>query len=430
MLSIVALGALGTTPAAAQEHAPASFTIQLACFGVALQDPVIEEDGDEDTTVFITLHAAGEDEQEVASGEFEVLHQDWSWTFDAEAAHAGLVEADLDVRMQFVDSLLGNLRHPNASRKDARSWLTERAKGKDELAWTSRLLLRDLDQMTLHLPDALDDLSNELFLVEQLEARGKLRALRFGAHGASSDEGAEGSLEAWIDSAGNGAGVYPMAKIPGQELVSIELRLTPSGARLRILEPPHIVRTVPQQESHGEEQIWTTQLREYVGPDLVTILSANPDLTDRLPFVVRGTSSRSAFVIRRDVLGVYAQPPTVEDELRFGLAKDVGLQVVRIEPGTIAHCLGVSPGSIVLEVCGMTVRGKGGIADAFQCGPGSEVCVVWLDSSGRRQERTWQDGAVNVIAESFAIIEGEPEVEVTVEVKEVSPPKVDVPAED
>ncbi len=104
-----------------------------------------------------------------------------------------------------------------------------------------------------------------------------------------------------------------------------------------------------------------------------------------------------------DILGVHTRKLGPEMSTRFGLKGETGLEVVRIEPGTIAQILGVSPGSVVLEVCGSAITDEDGIASALGSGIGAEICVVWLDSTGRRQERTWRDGATKIMIESFQI---------------------------
>ena len=330
-----------------------------------------------------------------------------SWEFDPVATKANLCDSDLDTRLGNVDHFLGRLRSPGAPRQEIRLWLKSASTGSDEFAWTSRLLLRDLEQMALTLPDPLKELSENLVLMEKLDGLMGLKALHLeGLMEAPSAIG-HGGLEAWMESAETADAIFPMAKTPGQELMNLELRVSPSGARMRILEPPHFVGLAPTQGEGEGEQIWETELREYVGEDLAAILNEHPDLIRKLPFTVPGVHAVATAGLRLDILGVYTKELQPEICERFGLDGKFGLEIVRIEPGTIAQVLGVSPGSVVLEVCGRMIDSEGGIATALGGKIGSEVSVVWLDSTGRRQERTWRDGSSRVIIESFEIGERE-----------------------
>jgi hypothetical protein len=194
-----------------------------------------------------------------------------------------------------------------------------------------------------------------------------------------------------------------MAQTPGRELMTLEVRVTPSGARIRIMEAPHFAGTKPGANNGEDEQVWETELREYAGDSLFAIMTEHPDLISRLPFQVQGVVAPKQLALRTDILGVYTQKLMPAVSLQFALSEEKGLEVVRIEPGTIAQALGVSPGSILLEVCGTLIDGDSDIGAALGGRVDSEICVVWLDSTGRQHERTWRDGATSTFVESFTV---------------------------
>ena len=381
----LSLGAIAPTPAAAQGKVPSSAIVQIG----------LTQDGQSAVTV----------EKPRASSVLEV----YDWDFDPVAAKRGLCATDLDLRLAYADALLGKLRTSGAPRKEVRTWLTEASAGRDELAWTSRLLLRDLDQMTLELPDSLTDLSDSRLLVEKLVGKDGLsgpdglRALHLESEKPNPMPDLEEALEGWIGSAGTSETTFPMAQTPGRELMTLEVRVTPSGARIRIMEAPHFAGTKPGANNGEDEQVWETELREYAGDSLLSIMTEHPDLISRLPFQVQGVMAPKQLALRTDILGVYTQKLKPAVSLQFALTEGQGLEVVRIEPGTIAQALGVSPGSVLLEVCGTLIDGDSDIGVALGGRVDSEICVVWLDSTGRQHERTWRDGATSTFVESFTV---------------------------
>ncbi|MFT4711261.1 MAG: hypothetical protein ACI8Q9_002402 [Planctomycetota bacterium] len=318
---------------------------------------------------------------------FEQRDEAKAFGFDEVAARVALSEANLDVRMGYVDELLGQLRHNREARQVVRAWLVAEGLHNNELAWTARLLQRELDQMESVIAFEILDPNMERFVLG--DQRGALWSQ--GAADPKPESLVEEDLDVWMQSAKSRVNVFPSAPVASGELMSVELRIMPSMTRLRIMGTPHFAGTVEDANQPGPTQRWKTELQEFSGQDLASILNANPDLSSRLPFGLNQSKASPRVVLRTDVLGVHTRLLQVERGLELGLDANVGLEVVRIEPGTIAQLLGVDPGSVVLEVCGTTVEGTNGIANAIGGPVGSEVCVVWIDSFGERRERTWRN---------------------------------------
>ena len=367
LLTVGALLALSLAPIYAQESPGRGFAIQIG-------------EGEDSEQIHIELH-----------GSAQVFH------FDGVAARTALTEANLDVRMGYVDELLDQVRQDRGARQAVRAWLDSEGQSSGELAWTARLLLRELDQMESVIAFDVLDPNMERFV---------LRDLKRSPASVAPEPGllVEADLDNWMQTAKSRVNVFPTASVPSGELMSVELRIMPSITRLRVMGTPQFAGTVEDADDPGPTQRWSSELMEFSGQDLGTILKSNPDLASRLPFGLNQTKAAPRELLRTDVLGVHTRLLQLERGVELGLDANVGLEVVRIEPGTIAQLLGVDPGSVVLEVCGTTVQGTHGIAEAIGGPVGSEVCVVWIDSSGKRRERTWR----NVLQDlGTHVVEGE-----------------------
>ena len=305
---------------------------------------------------------------------------------------AGLVLDDLDAREAFLDGLLDDARRSPERLGLLRGWLGETAAGDGELAWTARLALRELDR-----PASADPLTRLLVGEELLLPDGRVLSIAMSEREVTG-EGPGVGLDAWVAGVTGGASRFPVASHELLGDCTLELRLGPDWASLRLLEPPVPTLLAPDTGAGadgGTLQAWTTRVSEYHGRSLAELVAKNPDLVGLLPFEVPGVAAAPPGP-RSDVLGVFARPLAEGRCVELGLSAGCGLEVVRVHPGTVAEVLGIAPGSIVVEVCGIEVRGPDGIQVAMGGSgahhPDEALCVVWLDAFGKAHRRTWKRG--------------------------------------
>ncbi|MDF1800070.1 MAG: hypothetical protein P1V81_12905 [Planctomycetota bacterium] len=328
-------------------------------------------------------------------------------TIDPDVLTVGLSIDDLDVREAFYDGLMADAKRSPQRHTELMFWLEDVAGGRGELAWTARLAKRELGRpigsdpllafsggpMVGAFGQVVDPQAWTLFLAQP--ADGRLMVEGQAPADASQGAGSDLQLEAWVERAMAQDNRFPVASLDALGDCTLELRIGPTWAQLRLLDAP-VLQLTPEDDSAGHEhQTWTTRVREFSGRDLAEIVRRNPDLVGMLPFEVPGLGAGSVSP-RTDVLGVWTQPLTDEHCSALGLPPGCGLEVGRVEPGTVAEVLGISPGSVVLEVCGIEVRGNVGIADAMHGAKEHHVedgmCVVWIDAFGRSHQRTWRRG--------------------------------------
>lgn len=326
--------------------------------------------------------------------------------FDGDAWAHELGVEDLDAREGHFERFLRQAR----GNREAIEWLrrTERDSSDRELAWTCRLLLRELHQNPFagvlpgwsqhQLPQGIFDpqigemqehldtlFEDQGFWFHATPGQGT----RLRLHNLQGGPGASGSAS-------------------GQ---SMRLEVGPDGAKLIITE-----------EVDGE-----TDTREYEGESLEAILEANPELKDSVgvldsmrfrhdsqtgaspwTFYGPGDDRGQRFLFRRsqpgqaqgsgsvrtDVLGVY--PGELDDQvaLRLGIDPGSGLYVHQTEPGTIAHLLGLSAGAVLLEINGIAIQSRDDLSHVLSIRPADgELNVVWVDAWGHRRSKTWRPEA-------------------------------------
>jgi len=314
---------------------------------------------------------------------------------DVPSLSKALSAADLDAREATLDALVTRLSLPTKDEgvTRARAWLEKTSLGQGELAWTARMALREVETKrtarTLFADPMLELLEPGHTGLRQVEVHTQPRM----APGASDEAD---SIEVWVDDVRGGMQMFPVEDLNELGGCTFELRCGPGDVRLRIVEPP---KSAPQTlDTDGDApQLWMTRVREYAGNSLVEILSEHPELGELLPFEVPGVPMVKG-ALRTDVLGVYTRPLDDAVRVSLGLPPGVGLDVARVEPGTIAQALGLERGSVIIKLCGRDVTGEDGVSSVLKEvrraaraeGAELEVEAVWIDAWGKRKTRTWR----------------------------------------
>ena len=270
--------------------------------------------------------------------------------FDAELWSARLTDADLDRREQAFEEAARAVRRSPAGRE----WLQETARGTDELAWTARLLLRELDRGGRGGQAFGSPLLGDPFAVDPFGADpfGGFFGGRGGAFGRPS-----------ILDAFDGLLGAPGARGQSQ---TFQFRMGPDGIQI--------------ETSEGVDGDRRTEV--YEADDLESLLRDHPELRDRF-----GLAPGEAPAIRTDILGVRVLPTDA------GGPGPEGLLVAETVIGTVAHLLGVERGSVLLELNGTALREVADISEVLGARPeGGEIRLRWIDAKGVDTTRVWRPG--------------------------------------
>jgi len=345
----------------------AAFAVTLAVAASALQQ---ERGADEDARADGLVPAPARDWQDQGS----------AYAFDAEAWKQSLGTPDLDARERSFERLVREARrHP-----EARAALEEWARASDvpELAWTSRLALREVRREpagTFRLGPlgpggpgggARDPFASFLQrfpsmtsphqLFEELE-----RELQDAFQGLPSPEGLQGTSRSQ----------------------GFHMESTPEGVRIKIVTEEDGKSTEKVYEGESLEVLLETypELREHVE------IGTPPDPSQQLDEVMQRLRSRFGGLeqpeqrrVPTDILGVYLEAP---------LEGEPELVVDRVQPGTIADALGIRRGDLLLEMNGTPLAKPGDIGRVLAERPkGEALRVVLEDRRGERRELTWLPG--------------------------------------
>ncbi len=339
------------------------------------------------------------------SGGFQVKAM--TMPLEADVLRDGLSQADLDGREGYVERLVTRLGVRDEPARKAAEWLQTQARTADPLAWTARLVLRELEQRYPVDYGARDTLA--LLLNNNATMHLSVDALPEWRN-AESKAALQWSLENDEQRKAPGQSVqiealvrrdtftrFPVADLSAYGDYTFELRCGPDQARLRVLEVPEI----KTQASANQTQEYTSQVREYHGRSLEEILSGHPELESILPFAVQG-ANRAPAMPRTDVLGVYVRSADPDKRIatttQTGELVMAGMLVARVEPGTIAESMGVAPGSVMIKVCGQPVMNGDSISESLraarerlEAGQGDgAIEVEWLDPWRRHRTRIWR----------------------------------------
>ena len=284
--------------------------------------------------------------------------QSFEQVFQASEWRERLGQRDLNAREQSYAELLELARKDARIADEVRAW----SRGQDELAWSARLLLRELDRrgargaLRTFRTDGWGDMQERMH--ERMQERMQDLQQRM--------ERLREEVERDFGRAFEREG--PMTRQQRQ----VETRQDPNGARVE-------VRT---RTGNGPEEV-----KVYEGRTLDEIYQAHPELEaenalkdqlappSRMPMVPDRRVLQP--MQQRSVLGVMCQP------------KDGGLQIEEVVDGSIAAQVGLRAGDVLLELNGTPVPSREEVARVLQDRrPGEDLVIVIQDANGKRRTLT------------------------------------------
>lgn len=341
-----------------------------------------------------------------------------SSTFDAAAWKARLSAGDLDARERAFDELADVVRRDGSARRAVEDWSRDTASG--ELAWTSRLLLREARTSGIargragFAPGAgFEDL------------RARLDELERGFGGLDSMfEDMQRDFDRAFGGAqgfGPGAGAAPAPQGGGlrRQAQSYSMQMGPDGVKVEV-----------QEDVDGKQETKT-----YTANSLDELYEAHPELRDRMGLRLRsGPFSNRAFRfgpngaspfgddsdpwsgrggqlwpapdtdgrVPTDRLGVMVDENAKIDRAAWKIDDGVGLVVRSVQDGTIAKKIGIEPGDVIVDVNGRAIHGVADVRSVLDTRKIDEdVTVTVFDAQGKRRTLTWRATPANEKDRSF-----------------------------
>jgi len=316
--------------------------------------------------------------------------------FDRESWRKRLAAADLDERARAFDELAG-LAGRNA---DARKALEEWSKDGSELAWTSRLLLREVDRSPWHAfgPRGLSGM------------RGMGQGFDFDDFARRFDDldSMFGDLRSqWGDMLGSLPAPAAGSKSSSQ---SMSLQVGPDGVTCEVTENVDGKEHKHTYTAGSIDELLEAhpELREHLGgtgfqvfglprggvqsfPRGLTRVAPRMGSGDADPFGANGDANGEP---PTDRLGIQCREVAKERATELGLDGGVGLSVESVLPGSIASLLGLRRGDVVIEVNGATVHGTEDVKKALHDrAANAEVSVVVVGGDGHKRTLSWRPRA-------------------------------------
>jgi hypothetical protein len=315
--------------------------------------------------------------------------------FDREAWKKRLAAADFDERVRAFDELARLAGRNSAARTAIEAWSKDNQDS--ELAWTSRLLLREVGRNPWHA-----------FAPRGLAGRGgNLDFAEFSRRFDDLDSMFGGLRSQWEDMLGS----LPAPAAGSQSSSnSMSLQVGPDGVSCEVTE-----------NVDGKEQ-----KHKYTAGSVDELLEAHPELRGQLGgtgmrvfglpggnvrILPRGRTGLSPRILTGDAdpfeenndangepptdrLGIQCRPVEKDRASELGLADGVGLSVEGVVPGTIAGLLGLRRGDVVVEVAGATIRGADDVKKALHDrAENAEVSVVVVGGDGHKRTLSWRPKA-------------------------------------
>lgn len=273
--------------------------------------------------------------------------------FDGDEWKRRLTDADLDARMGAFDELRTLLPRQERARRTLEEW----SQGSDELAWTSRLLLRQAPRRAI---DPFERMRAELDALH-----GPLGGGLFGPGLDLDSLMGSRSLQDLMQGMGGGS-----------QSSSVQISETPDGIRVEVTETKDGDESVEVYEASSREEL----LRQY--PELEAQLGGGVS-TLRLGMPFGGLRAFGGGAVPKDRLGVYLS--TTDG------AAGAPLMVQSVVPGTLADSLGVRSGDELIELDGRRLTSREDIAEALRArAAGDELRLTVIGSDGELRELVHQ----------------------------------------
>lgn len=303
--------------------------------------------------------------------------------FDADHWRERLTTPDLDARMFSFEQLARIAAEDPKAREQVLEW--SRQADEAELAWTARLLERELERSPAR------GLGGGLWRVDPFAP---FPFEHFGVPPSLED------FERQFEPLLRGPwGTAPFSRQPGtqaQRSNSSQIEITPDGVKVRVTEEVDGQQKTEEYSASSLEELYAAhpQLRERVGVDLRGAdpreLAPKGWLSSPLPGrTLPGLGAHAG--VRQDILGVVLEELNAQERGALGLADGAGMRIGRVEPGTLADRLGLARGQVLVELDGETVRTREDVTRRIQARkPTDEVRAVVVDTSGQRSELRWR----------------------------------------
>lgn len=329
--------------------------------------------------------------------------------FDARGWEEKLGARDLDERERAFAGVVDAAVHDDAARETLRSW--SRDASRPDLAWTARLALREVERrpgtqlraLKQFGGGAMDDLRGRFDELEQ----------RFGGLDSMFGDLQRDLDRMFSDPPPSGNGMQGRTHV---ETESLRMEIGPDGVKVEV-----------DEDVNGE-----TKTRTYTAPSVEELLEQHPELKGRVqvggvfgsggghglrgfsfqPSAPFGGATPRTLVApddddrwtapakplgtpgktRTDILGVLYTKPSAETRERRNLESDVGIEVERTEPGTIAAALGVQAGDVLVSLNGRPLKDREDVVGALKDRKAGEpVKLELVDAKGRRHTLTWNE---------------------------------------
>lgn len=289
-----------------------------------------------------------------------------------------LAQADLDLREQAFDIALDTARRDEGLRAALESWVKDTSA--PELAWTARLVLRELKERQ----DPFAGLGGHRALSIDPLAPGvdfdTLRRRLFEDFGLNSAVPPQGATPA-----------PAMPSIQGQS-ESFSLESGPDGVKCKVTKSVDGKEVTEEYEARTIDELLEAhpELRDRVGGNGLNFrfgapLGSGSAATDPFGWLTPAPS------VRTDILGVAVTSVSAEESSALGLEPGLGLRVERVEPGTIAQQLGLQRGHILIELNGRKLQSRDDITEMLKARDKSgSLEILLLDRWGQRRTRSWK----------------------------------------